>query len=89
MSDKSVRVMRPLSAYMLFCRDSRDCIRKENPDAKFFDIARLLKQAWEDADGTIKAKYEQMSARAKEEYEQANPRSTVEDDDDDDDSDDE
>lgn len=37
---------RPMGAFFLFCSDAREQVKKENPDAKITEIAKLLGAAW-------------------------------------------
>ena len=39
---------RPLSAYMYFCSNNRDQIKKNNPELKLTEVAMRLGQMWKD-----------------------------------------
>jgi len=45
------------AAYILFCKDERPKIRKENPELSFADIARELGRRWKSADDEVKLFY--------------------------------
>ena len=48
---------KPLSSYLMYCKDNRDRIKAENPDVSFQDLSRLLGQAWKSADEDVREKY--------------------------------
>ena len=56
------------SAYMLFCKDFREEVKKENPDMKFGDITKTLGQMWRDLGSKKKKKYTEKAAELKEEF---------------------
>ncbi|KAJ3137650.1 Non-histone chromosomal protein 6, partial [Irineochytrium annulatum] len=59
---------RPLSAYMLWCKDNRDRIKEENPSAGFGDIGKILGREWKALDESDKEPYNQMMKKDKERY---------------------
>ncbi len=63
---------RPLSSYMLFCKDKRDEVKKENPELKSTEITKKLGELWRGLSEKKKKKYTDMAAKLKEEYEEKN-----------------
>jgi len=59
---------RALSAYMFFCQDKREDVRRKNPDMKFTDIAKELGNQWKGMDEPAKAVYADMAQKDKERY---------------------
>lgn len=57
---------RPLSSYMCFVKAERDNIVKENPDAKFKEISKIMGDKWKSL--TDKSPYEAMAAEDKQRY---------------------
>ena len=58
-----------LSAYMIFAQANRDKVKKENPDASFGELGKLLGKLWGKASKSDKAKYEAKANKDKERYE--------------------
>jgi len=58
-----------LTAYMLFCRDHRVSVTKENPNITFGDIGKELGRQWKESEPTIKEKYENLAQQDKLRYE--------------------
>jgi hypothetical protein len=58
-----------LSAYMFFAQANRDKVKKENPDATFGELGKLLGKQWSKASKSDKAKYEAKANKDKERYE--------------------
>lgn len=56
---------RPMSTFLLFAREQRERVLKENPNLSYLEVTKLLGQLWEGAD---KKKYEEESQRLTEEY---------------------
>eukprot|EP01064_Diplonema_japonicum_P026978 TRINITY_DN3864_c2_g1_i1.p1 TRINITY_DN3864_c2_g1~~TRINITY_DN3864_c2_g1_i1.p1 ORF type:complete len:222 (+),score=115.89 TRINITY_DN3864_c2_g1_i1:70-666(+) len=59
---------RPLSSYMLFCKDERENVKAENPDIKATEILKELGKKWSEASDSDKEKYTEMANEAKEQY---------------------
>eukprot|EP00798_Chlamydomonas_sp_ICE-L_P024618 gene24618-10239_t len=58
-----------LSAFMYFSSENRERVKKENPEATFGDMGKLLGTEWKAMEGTDgKAKYEEMAAADKGRY---------------------
>ena len=51
------KVKHPPSAFLLFCKDTRDCIRQRCPNLTPVDVTRLLSQLWKSLEPTKKQKY--------------------------------
>jgi len=62
---------RPLSAYFFFMEDKRPEFKKENPDASFGELGKLMGAEWQELKASEKKKYEDQNAKAKVEYEKA------------------
>jgi len=60
---------RPLSAYMFFCQAMRPDVKKDNPNANFSDLGKLLGQKWQLLKDSEKKPYEKQNAIDKERYE--------------------
>eukprot|EP00494_Astrolonche_serrata_P003145 UN03151 len=58
----------PMSAYFLFANDNRDSMTKKNPDSTMTEIGKMLGEAWKNASGTVKSKYEKQQSVLKEKY---------------------
>lgn len=59
---------RPHSAFLLYCADHRQELRKEFPSARIGDIAKRLGQGWANVDAETRMKYENMSNQQKQRY---------------------
>lgn len=62
---------RPLSAYILFCKDHRDEIKNKNPSFKVTDITKELGERWKSITEKDKKKYEKMAGEDKTRYTEA------------------
>ncbi|KAI8375027.1 high mobility group box domain-containing protein [Choanephora cucurbitarum] len=60
---------RSLSAYMFFSQEWRDTIKKENPEASFGQIGKLLGEKWKSMDDEEKKPYIEMAEADKKRYE--------------------
>eukprot|EP00494_Astrolonche_serrata_P002774 UN02780 len=60
-----------MASYFLFANDNRDSMRKNNPDATMSEVGKMLGEAWKNASGTIRSKYEKQQAVLKEQYDVA------------------
>jgi len=63
------RPKKPMTAYMLFCNDNRDAIRKKNPDAKLGDVSKLLAEKWGKVSEKDKKKFNDKAEEEREKYE--------------------
>lgn len=61
---------KPLSAYMLFAKETREKIKKENSDATFGEIGRKLGEAWRSVDKKNKDKFVKKAEKDKDRYKQ-------------------
>eukprot|EP00494_Astrolonche_serrata_P032943 UN33212 len=59
----------PLNSYFLFANDNRDDMIERNPNATYHEIGSLLGEAWANASGTVKSKYQKQHEKLKKEYE--------------------
>lgn len=55
---------KPMSSFLLYCRDNRDTLKAEHPDWPYVEITRALAAMWEKA--ADKGKYEAEAARLNE-----------------------
>jgi len=60
---------RPLSAYMFFCQAMRPDVKRENPNANFSDLGKLLGAKWQTLKDGEKKPYERQNQLDKERYE--------------------
>eukprot|EP00494_Astrolonche_serrata_P002777 UN02783 len=58
----------PNNAFFLFANDNREDMINRNPDVTYHEIAGLLGDAWANASGTVKAKYQKQYEKSKEKY---------------------
>ena len=65
-TDKS-GIKRPPNAYLLFCNEKREEVKKENPDLKGKDFMKKLGELWKAQED--KSKWQNMAAKEKEKYE--------------------
>jgi structure-specific recognition protein 1 len=59
---------RAMTAYFFFMNESRDRIKKENPEASFSEIAKIAGTEWRSMSNKDKAKYEAMATKDKSRY---------------------
>ncbi|PIA17844.1 high mobility group box, partial [Coemansia reversa NRRL 1564] len=60
---------RPLSAYMYFSQEKRPEVKKDNPDATFGSIGKILGQMWTSLAESEKAPYLGLAQKDKVRYE--------------------
>ncbi|KAG0034446.1 Non-histone chromosomal protein 6 [Podila clonocystis] len=60
---------RPLSAYMMYCADTRDKVREENPGAPITEITRILGRQWKKLPHDAKTPYQAKHEVAKNQWE--------------------
>lgn len=63
------RPKKPMTAYMLFCNDNRDAVRKKSPDAKLGEVSKLLAEKWGKVSEKDKKKYNEKAEEEREKYE--------------------
>lgn len=61
---------KPLQPYVLFCKDNRETVVKQNPGITFGDIGKMLGKMWADMPEANKAKYLELAEKDKLRYEQ-------------------
>ena len=80
---------RPLSAFMIFSKETRGDVLEKNPDFALGDVGKELGRRWREIDPELKKEFEAKAADAKVAYEaamkeyKAGKKATVVDDDDD------
>lgn len=60
---------RGLSAYLVFSRATRDSIKREHPDLKFGDLAKVVAERWKDMSEEERAPYHAEADADKARYE--------------------
>ena len=81
---------RPLSAFMIFSKETRGDVLEKNPDFALGDVGKELGRRWREIDPELKKEFDAKAADAKVAYEaamkeyKAGKKATVVDDDDDD-----
>lgn len=71
MASNSTKLKRNTSAYILFTKDIRDEVRRENPGLKVGDLTLLMSKKWNEAKANnpeIIAKYTKLAEQDKERY---------------------
>ncbi|KAI8895872.1 high mobility group box domain-containing protein [Globomyces pollinis-pini] len=58
-----------LSAFMIYSQENRARIKKENPDATFGQMGKLLGAAWKSLSDDDREEYVEKAAKDKERYE--------------------
>ncbi|KAJ1985471.1 Non-histone chromosomal protein 6 [Dimargaris cristalligena] len=61
---------RSLSAYMFFAQSNRENIKRDNPDATFGQIGKMMGAQWKSMTDTDKIPYEDQARADKERYEE-------------------
>ena len=61
---------RSLSAYLFFCNDVREQVKKKNPDKKMTEIASVLATQWNALPEKKRGKYDKMAETDKKRYEE-------------------
>eukprot|EP01125_Pyxidicula_operculata_P020609 TRINITY_DN764_c0_g1_i4.p1 TRINITY_DN764_c0_g1~~TRINITY_DN764_c0_g1_i4.p1 ORF type:complete len:997 (+),score=248.90 TRINITY_DN764_c0_g1_i4:131-3121(+) len=64
-------VKRPLSAYLVFVRRTRDVFKTAHPDLKIGELARLMAEKWKDTPEEERKQYQDEAQQSKVEYEKA------------------
>jgi hypothetical protein len=58
-----------VNSFILFCRDNRDDVKKENPTLKSSEITKKLGEMWKSSDPDLIEEYKEKSKEDKERYE--------------------
>ncbi|GIL65240.1 hypothetical protein Vafri_19053 [Volvox africanus] len=59
---------KPLGAYMWFCKDVRESVKKENPGLSVTEIGKRLGELWKEVSEEDKKKYLKQAEEDKERY---------------------
>lgn len=59
---------KPLSAYMLYCKDAREELKESQPELKGKDVMKEMARKWGELSEDEKAPYEKNAAKAREKY---------------------
>lgn len=59
---------RPLSAFILFCKDNRHTVKRANPEMTMAQVSSVMSVHWRDADRETRLKYQRLSAKQRERY---------------------
>lgn len=62
---------KPLSAYAFFFKETQVSIKSENPNSSYEDVAIVVETMWKALGAEQKQKYEEMSRKDRERYEEA------------------
>lgn len=62
---------KPCGAYMWFCKDKREGVKKKHPDWGVTDIGKHLGAMWKEATDNDKKKYFEQAEEDKKRYEKA------------------
>ncbi|PIA49084.1 hypothetical protein AQUCO_01300142v1 [Aquilegia coerulea] len=65
---KQEKLKKPCAAYVLWCKDQWNEVKKENPDAEFKEISNILGTKWKNLSDEEKKPYEQKYQEDKEAY---------------------
>jgi len=68
-------IKKPKTAYIFYSTEMRSQMKKENPNATFGEIAKILGANWKSMSDADKAKYVKLAADDKKRYEAAAPKS--------------
>ncbi len=66
--DEAVAIKRAKNPYMFFVQDSREKVKKENPELKNKELLSLLGKMWNEMNDDQKKKYNDMSSKDRERY---------------------
>jgi len=58
----------PLTAYMVFCNESREKVKQTNPNISFGQVGKELGRLWKALDSSEKEKYEKIATELKASY---------------------
>ena len=64
------KIKKPASAYLLFSKDIRPTVVKENPSLTGKEIIQAISARWKDLSDVEKKKYNDLYANAKKEYDE-------------------
>lgn len=67
-SENSNTPKRPLSAYILFCKDRRAQIKESHPEYKVTDITKALGEQWKSISDKDRKHYDNLASKEKERY---------------------
>ncbi|ORX57124.1 hypothetical protein BCR36DRAFT_271246, partial [Piromyces finnis] len=59
---------RPMISFMFFSQDKRAEVKRDNPDASFGEIGKIIGNLWKNASPEEKKKYEKKALEDKERY---------------------
>mmetsp|Transcript_36416 Transcript_36416/g.81038 ORF Transcript_36416/g.81038 Transcript_36416/m.81038 type:complete len:91 (+) Transcript_36416:153-425(+) len=59
---------KPMGAYMFFCAEKREQLKKDNPELKVTEVAAKLGAMWKALDDKDKVKYQKQAEADKERY---------------------
>lgn len=73
---KSDKPKRAPTSYLLFCKEKRPEVKKNNPELKATELLKVFGEMWRKVPESEKDKYRKMSQEAKEELEKAKETTT-------------
>ncbi|ORX85896.1 high mobility group box, partial [Anaeromyces robustus] len=59
---------RPITSFMFFSQDKRAEVKRDNPDASFGELGKIIGNLWKNASPEEKEKYEKKASEDKERY---------------------
>jgi len=59
---------RPITSFMFFSQDKRAEVKRDNPDASFGELGKIIGNLWKNASAEEKEKYEKKALEDKERY---------------------
>ena len=69
-AESKPKIKKPASAYILFSKDIRASILKENPSLKAKEVLKVIGEKWKTLGAVEKKKYEDLHSTAKKQYEE-------------------
>jgi len=67
-AEKAEMPKKPRSSYLFFCEETRDALKRDNPDLIVTDLAKLQGAAWKELDDSDKQRYLDKAAADVERY---------------------
>jgi hypothetical protein len=67
-SKKDGKILRPLSAWIIFCNENRSAIKEANPSYGFKEMAGALSEGFKSLSEEERAAYDSKASQDKERY---------------------
>lgn len=65
--NKDLPSKKTISAYLLFCKDTRPVLKKDQPDLTFGELGKRLGEMWKNASEDVKKEYKEKALMSKNE----------------------